>query len=140
MLPFCGYHMGDYFAHWISMGQKIKRHPKVFYVNWFRKDASNRFIWPGFKENMRVLKWVFERTENKEVFQELPIGHIPSEKAFDVSGLLEVEFGSLFSYSAKDWIDEVEEMEKYFSLFTPRIPTALTDELKDLKKRILSDA
>jgi len=139
MLPFCGYHMGDYFAHWLSMGSKIENPPSIFYVNWFRKDSQGRFIWPGFGDNIRVIKWIFERVEGKESCEILPIGKIPAKGALDLVNLLDVDHDALFSYSSTDWLQEVEEMEKYFSLFSSKLPKGLMEELMKLKERILSN-
>lgn len=135
-LPFCGYHMGDYFAHWLSMEEKMTHPPHVFYVNWFRKDTAGNFLWPGFGENIRVLKWIFERDENKENYTQTPIGLIPS--SLDLSGLqAKVDETALFEYSSEEWLQEVLEMEKYFSLFAPKLPASLAEELQLLKSRIL---
>ncbi|MES2199546.1 MAG: phosphoenolpyruvate carboxykinase (GTP), partial [Chlamydiota bacterium] len=136
MLPFCGYHMGDYFAHWLSMEQKMTQPPHVFYVNWFRKDSKGSFLWPGFGENIRVLKWIFEREEGSKNYIKTPIGLMPSE--LDLSSLQnEVDVKALFSYSSEEWLEEVEEMERYYSLFAPKLPAPLAEELKQLKSRIL---
>lgn len=140
MLPFCGYHMGDYFAHWLSIEKKTKNLPAIFYVNWFRKDAEGNFVWPGFKENIRVIKWVFERTEGKEIYETLPIGRMPSQGSLDLTGLDALDLKALFTYSSKEWLQEVEEMEKYFTLFAPKLPSALKEELETLKERILTNA
>lgn len=139
MLPFCGYHMGDYFAHWLSMGSKIENPPSIFYVNWFRKDSQGRFIWPGFGDNIRVLKWIFERVEGKESYETLPIGKIPAKGALDLTNLLDVDADALFSYFSSEWLQEVEEMEKYFTLFSSKVPKGLMEELIKLKERILSN-
>ncbi len=136
MLPFCGYHMGDYFFHWLSMGKKVTHPPHIFYVNWFRKDEKGNFVWPGFGENIRVLKWIFERDEGAENYIKTPIGLIPS--TLDLSNLPnKVDMKALFSYSQEEWLAEIEEMEKYFSLFTPKLPALLAEELSQLKSRIL---
>ena len=88
MLPFCGYHMGDYFAHWLKMGEKGgAKMPKIFYVNWFRKNGDGKFMWPGYAENSRVLKWIFERCDGKAEAVDTPIGKVPAEGAIDVKGV-----------------------------------------------------
>ena len=88
MLPFCGYNMGDYFAHWLKIGEKGgDKLPKIFYVNWFRKSPEGKFLWPGFAENSRVLKWIFERCDGKAAAIDTPIGKVPTEDALDTNGL-----------------------------------------------------
>ncbi len=139
MLPFCGYHMGDYFAHWLDIGSKIdpNHKPSIFYVNWFRKDPQGRYLWPGFGENMRVLKWIFERSGSKSSFIKTAIGNIPSLESLDLSGL-NVDFASLFSVDPSEWLLEVEGLEKYFSLFGSKMPQTLIRELALLKQRLLA--
>lgn len=135
MLPFCGYNMGDYFAHWLEMGKLTTpdKLPRIYYVNWFQKDASNRFIWPGFGENSRVLKWIFERTSNRASAQATPIGHIPA--SLDLANL-SVSFSSLFQIDKQAWLKEADQLEQYFQLFGSRMPKPLLDELAQLRKRL----
>ncbi len=138
MLPFCGYHMGDYFAHWLSMEEKMTQPPHVFYVNWFRKDAKGDFLWPGFGENIRVLKWIFERDDEPENYVKTPIGLIPA--TLDLLKIQkEVDIGALVSYSSEEWLLEIEEIERYFSLFAPKLPASLAAELEQLKSRVLKN-
>src|SRR5581483_4885031 len=118
MLPFCGYNMGDYFAHWLNMGaDKRKKLPRIYSVNWFRKDVDGKFLWPGFGENIRVLKWIFERCEQAAPAQLSPIGYLPTKESFDLSNLdiPEEKFAQLFQ--CEGWQKEVEELESYFSFF-----------------------
>ncbi len=135
MLPFCGYNMGDYFAHWIEMGQKARKLPRIYSVNWFRKDANGKFIWPGFRENARVLKWIFERTSNKAPATITPIGQIPTPEALDLSGL-HADYSSLFSLDFAEWKKETEDLEQYFRLFGDHFPPELATELKHLEERL----
>ena len=140
MLPFCGYHMGDYFGHWLAMGEKgdQSKLPNVYYVNWFRKDADGKFLWPGFGENSRVLKWVFERSEGKGEAQETPIGNLPTADALDLSGL-ELEpsaMEQLLQVDREAWHEEVKEMAEYFALFGDRLPEGIQQELDALKQRL----
>ncbi len=134
MLPFCGYHMGDYFSHWIEMGKKSSNRPLVFYVNWFQKDAQGNFIWPGFGDNIRVLKWIFERSEGSAVSVSTPIGLMPA--SLDLTGLSKVDFSLLFHVSLEDWIKEVEEMRSYFAFFAEHFPLEMKVELDSLERRL----
>jgi phosphoenolpyruvate carboxykinase (GTP) len=135
MLPFCGYHMGDYFAHWLKMGETLKNPPPIFYVNWFRKDSNGDFLWPGFNENIRVLKWIFEMEELSSRAEKTPIGWIPAEGSLDLAPL-QVDRKKLFSFSKEEWMEEVEELKKYFSLFGAKLPSFLQKELTLLERRI----
>lgn len=140
MLPFCGYHMGDYFAHWLEMGKKTTANklPRIYYVNWFRKNPEGKFIWPGFGENSRVLKWVFERCSGTGQAVQTALGYLPAEGALDLEGLDvgEEEIKKLFEIDPADWQKEVKELREYFKLFGDRLPAGLEQELKDLEKRI----
>ncbi len=138
MLPFCGYHMGDYFGHWAEIGRKVKRPPKMFTVNWFRQGADGSFLWPGYGENVRVLKWVLERCEGKAKGRETPVGFLPEANEIDTSGI-DVSKASLDEILTVDrdrWKSEIAENEKYFSTFGDRFPGALRDEIAAIKKRL----
>lgn len=139
MLPFCGYNMGDYFNHWLSIGNNTdsKNLPKIFYVNWFRKDENGKFIWPGYGDNIRVLKWAFERLDGKNNFEERPYGNIPSKGAIDVSGLglSEEDVEKLFAISKEEGLAEVNEMKEYYKIFGDRLPKELNEELIKLEER-----
>jgi phosphoenolpyruvate carboxykinase (GTP) len=128
MLPFCGYHMGDYFSHWLSMAQKSPRLPKIFAVNWFRKDASGQFVWPGYGENARVIKWIFERVDGRAAAIKKPIGFIPAEGALDLSGL-SIARNALFAIDPAEWRREVADLKTYFKGFGERFPKPLNDQL-----------
>lgn len=137
MLPFCGYHMGDYFAHWLKMGEgKGKKLPKIFGVNWFRKSSKGEFLWPGFRENTRVIKWIFERVLGESEGIESPIGYLP--KQLDCSGLQLAEgiYEQLFAINAEDYLKEVEEMKSYLGQFEPKLPARLCEELNSLARRL----
>lgn len=135
MLPFCGYNMGDYFAHWISMGKKMKKTPKIYLVNWFRKNEKGEFLWPGFGENIRVLKWIFERSDSDNNGVKSAIGIEPEN--LDLSGL-KVEQEPLLKVNAHEWEKEVQNLQKYFALFEPRFPAELKQELGKFRERITS--
>ena len=139
MLPFCGYHMGDYFAHWLKMGEKGgAKMPKIFYVNWFRKDGNGKFLWPGYAENSRVLKWIFERCNGTAKAVDTPIGKVPTEDAIDTKGLkLAVEqLKELLRVDAEGWKAELPLIKEHFAMFGAKLPKALSDELSALEKRL----
>ncbi|MBK9334494.1 MAG: phosphoenolpyruvate carboxykinase (GTP) [Ignavibacteria bacterium] len=139
MLPFCGYHMGEYFAHWLKMGKKsdAANLPKIFYVNWFRKDENGKFIWPGYGDNIRVLKWVFERLDGSDNFEDKPYGRIPSKGALDTNGLniSDEDLQKLFVISKEEGLAEVTELREYFKKFGDKLPPELSDELNKLEER-----
>lgn len=138
MLPFCGYHMGDYFNHWLTIGKTHQRLPRIFAVNWFRKSANGSYLWPGFGENARVLKWVFERCSGTESGVNSPIGILPDSNHFDISGLTLAKeaLKELFYVDGKQWLEEVAELRDYFKLFGRKLPDALRQELDQLEKRL----
>lgn len=139
MKPFCGYNMGDYFAHWLEMGDRLGSNaPKVFYVNWFRKDEKGRWLWPGFGENARVLKWMTERVEGKVGAVDTAIGRLPEIKDFDISGLKveEADMNELFRVDVNGYKNELPDMEKHFAQFGDRLPERLKTQLAELAKRL----
>ena len=139
MLPFCGYNMGDYFAHWLKMGQKLgNKAPKVFFVNWFRKDAQGTFLWPGHGENSRVLAYVAARCDGKDVAVKSPIGWLPKPGAIDMTGLgLHGEaMAELTKVDTAGWKLEAEGVDEFYRKFGDRLPTALSAELAALKQRL----
>lgn len=142
MLPFCGYNMGDYFAHWLSMPKRTDASllPRIFSVNWFKKSEAGRFLWPGFGENARVLKWIFERTDGDEVAEESRIGWIPKKGALELSHLeLQAQdLDALFHIDPKEWLGEIKEMEEYLAQFGSRLPSGIVEQLKRIKDRVLA--
>ncbi len=140
MLPFCGYHMGDYFAHWIRIGASAdeSKLPKLFYVNWFRKDADGNFLWPGYGENSRVLAWAFERCAGHAEAKDTAIGRLPVPGALPVDGLKLAPgaLDELLSVDEDDWRAELPLIEEHYAVFGDRLPTALHDELDALAKRL----
>jgi len=138
MLPFCGYNMGDYFAHWLKMGALIKNPPKIFCVNWFRQDASGRFLWPGFGENIRVLRWIIERTEGKGSAAESPVGLLPGKNALCLDGLdlSAKDLEQLLDIKRTEWQEEASQIEKFFGQFGDHLPAALGEECRALHKRL----
>lgn len=139
MTPFCGYNMGDYFQHWFEMGDKLgKNAPHIFYVNWFRKSPEGKWLWPGFGENSRVLKWMCERLEGKVIGQQTPIGILPKEEELDTTGLnISAEYlKELLRVDADTWRAEVPDVDKFFAQFGDRLPARLHKQLEALKKRL----
>lgn len=140
MLPFCGYNMGDYFGHWLKVGKEADQEklPKIFHVNWFRKDENGKFLWPGYGENIRVLKWVFEQVDGMDNYQDTPIGRIPAEGAIDVSGLdiSGKALEELFKIDKEKFIAEIDDTKEYFAKFGDRLPQGLYDELAGLEERL----
>jgi phosphoenolpyruvate carboxykinase (GTP) len=140
MLPFIGYHAGDYFNHWIEVGKSADavKLPKMFYVNWFRRDEDNKFVWPGFGENIRVLKWAIERIEGKAAAVDTPIGRVPAPDALDVDGLdmSEQDLANAVKVDVEQWRNEIPSIEEWFSKIGDQVPTSLRDELESLKLRL----
>ena len=136
MKPFCGYHMGDYFAHWIEMGRKVKNPPKIFNVNWFRQDENGEFLWPGFGDNMRVLDWILKRCDDSIEAQETAIGYVPYAKDIDIEGLdYSVETLEKILYVDKErWSREADEIAEFYKQFGDRLPKELSENLATLKK------
>jgi phosphoenolpyruvate carboxykinase (GTP) len=144
MLPFCGYHMGDYFKHWLDVGARhdAAKLPRVFNVNWFRKGADGRFLWPGYGENSRVLKWIFERVGGTAQAVDTPIGRLPAPGALDVSALKlsEPDLATLTRADVEAWSAELPSIRKHYERFGDRLPQGLRDELAALEKRLQADA
>ena len=140
MLPFCGYNMGDYFGHWLNVGAKADatKLPKIFYVNWFRKDADGRWLWPGYGENSRVLEWVFNRVAGTGDALESPIGYLPTKDAINRDGLdvSEADMEILLSVDAEDWRREVPLIREHFAQFGDRLPAQLHAAVDDLERRL----
>ena len=140
MLPFCGYNMADYLAHWLDIGAATDagRLPKVFYVNWFRKDADGRWLWPGFGDNSRVLEWVFERTAGRGEAVETAIGLLPTPGSIDISGLdvSDDDMAELLRVDEGEWRAEVPSIEEHYAQFGDHLPPALRTQLESLAERV----
>ncbi len=139
MKPFCGYHMGDYFHHWFAMGDKLRdKAPRIFYVNWFRKSPEGRFLWPGFSDNSRVLKWICERVDGKVGAKETPIGLMPKDGDLDLAGLriAPENMKALMDVDLKAWKAEIPDIEQHFALFGSRLPERLKKQLEEFRKRL----
>jgi phosphoenolpyruvate carboxykinase (GTP) len=137
MLPFCGYNMADYFAHWLSMGASTAAEnlPKIFFVNWFRRDADGRYLWPGFGENSRVLKWVFERVDDAVGAVSTPIGLLPAPGSLDVEGLdvSPDDLVELLSVQPEGWLEAVPQIREHFAQFGDKLPKDLSARLDSLE-------
>lgn len=138
MLPFCGYHMGDYFQHWIDMGKKIKVQPKIFNVNWFRTDSEGHFIWPGFGDNMRVLDWILKRCEETVDADETAIGYVPKPEDINLEGCSvdEETLKGLLNVDTETWKKEAEGIKEFYKKFGDKLPKELNDELEALESRL----
>jgi phosphoenolpyruvate carboxykinase (GTP) len=140
MLPFCGYHMGDYFKHWLNVGAGADpaKLPKIFYVNWFRKDANGKYLWPGFGNNIRVLKWIFDRLNGSDNAVKTPIGYLPESHSLDTSGLnlSDEAVNMLLCVDKEEWLNELKEIRDYYKTFGSRLPEELSEELNSLENNL----
>ena len=140
MLPFCGYNMADYFGHWLKIGAATKSEnlPKIFFVNWFRRDEDGRFLWPGFGENSRVLKWIFDRIDGKASAEKTAIGYLPNAGDLDTKGLdiNDSDLEKLLSVDASGWKEAIPQIRDHFAQFGPKLPTTLVDKLNELDKSL----
>ncbi|HZI95922.1 MAG TPA: phosphoenolpyruvate carboxykinase (GTP) [Actinomycetales bacterium] len=140
MLPFIGYNAGDYFQHWVDMGKgaDATKLPKIFYVNWFRRDDEGNFVWPGFGENSRVLKWAIERIEGRAAAQDTPIGHVPTPESLDTGGLdmTPEELATCLTVDVEEWKAEIPQITEWFDKFGDSLPSMLWTELDGLKARL----
>lgn len=140
MRPFFGYNFGDYLKHWLELEQNPhNKVPKIFHVNWFRKDSNGKFIWPGFGENVRVLEWILQRVDNAAVANTTPIGLVPKPQSLNTDGLGQVDMDELFQLSGSFWKQECDEIEKYFTEQVNKdLPDEMWTELASLRSRTSS--
>jgi phosphoenolpyruvate carboxykinase (GTP) len=138
MLPFCGYNMADYFGHWLEMGKKIPHPPKIFHVNWFRRGAEGKFLWPGYGENVRVLKWILERVEGRGSAQETPIGYVPGPGGLTLDGLKisPAAIEELLRVNPDNWQAEMDDTRQFFDKFGSRLPGEMREEHEKLGRRL----
>ncbi|HVA65889.1 MAG TPA: phosphoenolpyruvate carboxykinase (GTP) [Elusimicrobiota bacterium] len=138
MLPFCGYNMADYFGHWLEMGARVPNPPKIFHVNWFRKDENGKFLWPGYGENLRVLEWILSRCEGQGKAQKTPIGHVPAADSLDMAGLKlpAKALEKLLEVRPEDWDQELDGIEGFFRRFDERMPQEMWSQFQNLKSRL----
>jgi phosphoenolpyruvate carboxykinase (GTP) len=134
MLAFCGYNMGDYFQHWLDIGRGVKSPPRVFRVNWFRTDDRGKFLWPGFGENLRVIKWIFQRCDGVGKGKETPIGIVPTPDAIDRQGLniSDAALETLCTVESGDWSEASADQETFFKSLGPRVPVEMSVEQRRL--------
>jgi phosphoenolpyruvate carboxykinase (GTP) len=136
MLPFCGYNMGDYFQHWLNIGKSHENLPRIYYVNWFRKDKEGKWLWPGFGENARVLKWIFERVKGKAGAKKSPIGLLPDSLDLKGLDLGPEKMAELFNIDPQEWEKEADLLTAYFKMFGSKLPKEITEEIEALKTRV----
>jgi len=137
MIPFCGYNMADYFAHWLAMGPRLATPPKIFRVNWFRRDADGRFLWPGYGDNVRVLKWMVERIRGTGRADETPIGLVPAAGALDTSGLdvTPAQLREALRCDPGEWLQALDELSEFNKQFGSRLPQPIVDTLATTRQR-----
>jgi phosphoenolpyruvate carboxykinase (GTP) len=144
MLPFCGYNMGDYFGHWLRIADKTsaEKLPKIFFVNWFRRDENGRFLWPGYGENSRVLKWVFERVAGRGDAVETAIGYLPAAGAIDTTGLDvdEADMAEILDVDRDGWLEAIPQIRAHFGQFGDHLPGELESQLAALESRLTATA
>jgi phosphoenolpyruvate carboxykinase (GTP) len=138
MLPFCGYNMGDYFGHWLRMGQKLANPPQIFRVNWFRMSPEGKYLWPGFGENLRVLRWVLERVHGEIGAAETPIGYLPHPSGLDVTGLdvTPDTLRELLTVNRKEWLEVIADQKEYLQKYGDRMPKEIWQQCEALEKRL----
>jgi phosphoenolpyruvate carboxykinase (GTP) len=140
MLPFCGYNMGDYFAHWLALGDQADaaKLPRIFFVNWFRKDDHGKFVWPGFGENARVLKWIAERIDGEAEALDTPVGRVPTPEALDLDGLdlTATQLSTLLEVDAEVWAEEAALIPDFYAQFGDRLPERLWSQHAALTGRL----
>ncbi len=141
MLPFCGYNMADYFRHWLDMGKRMPKPPKIFCVNWFKTDGAGEFLWPGFGENLRVLEWILDRCNNKVGAVKTPIGYVPRLQDIDMTGLklADAALEKLLKIHKEEWLSETKSIKKFFQQFKKDLPSELWQEYENLCQRLNSD-
>jgi phosphoenolpyruvate carboxykinase (GTP) len=138
MLPFCGYNMGDYFGHWLNIGKKLTKPPKIFHVNWFRTDEKGKFLWPGFGENLRVLDWIIKRCNGEADARKTAIGYVPERWSIDTEGLSvsAQTMNDLLSISGSEWTEDMKSIRDFFTQFGDRLPRQMWDQYEALSRRL----
>jgi phosphoenolpyruvate carboxykinase (GTP) len=141
MLPFCGYNVGDYLAHWLSLRARISKPPRIFMVNWFRKDSAGNFLWPGYGENLRVLKWMLDRIDGRVRACETPVGIVPDPADIDLTGLdlTHEQIGAALAINPDEWRAEMESAGEFFDRIGPRLPNALREKRQAISAALSDD-
>jgi len=130
MKPFCGYHFADYWAHWLNLGERLTHAPRIFQVNWFRRDDDGQFLWPGFGDNLRVLDWILARCRDEVAAVDTPVGRLPEPEAINLAGLEQPpDLATLLAIDPSEWRDEVASIERFLEAYGPRVPQGMLDEL-----------
>ena len=137
MIPFCGYNMADYFGHWLGMEKRLADPPKIFRVNWFRRDEEGRFLWPGYRENVRILKWIVERIRGKGEARETPIGYVPAPGAIDLDGLdmPAARLAAALHCDGGEWSEALGELGEFYRQFGPRLPAPIWEAHAETSRR-----
>jgi phosphoenolpyruvate carboxykinase (GTP) len=137
MIPFCGYNMGDYFAHWLSLQPRLVKPPRIFRVNWFRKDTDGKFLWPGYGDNVRVLKWMVERIRGGGRAQETPVGYVPADGALDLTGLdlAPDRVREALRCDAGEWLAALSDLDEFYAGFGPRLPVTIARQLAETRRK-----
>jgi len=138
MLPFCGYNMAEYFAHWLGIGQRLSKPPRIFRVNWFRRDADGSFLWPGYGENMRVLKWMVERIRGTARADETPIGSIPAPGSLDLQGLAMPadRLARALRVDSAEWSSALDDLGEFYGQFGQRLPAPISKTLAATRRKL----
>ena len=138
MKPFCGYNFADYWSHWFSIGKKLRHPPRIYHVNWFRRDAAGKFLWPGFGDNLRVLEWMLDRCAGRAKAVETPIGYLPAPADLNLKGLSisPAALTELLSVDKELWTREAVDIEEYLEDFGKRVPAQMLSQLAELAHRI----
>lgn len=138
MLPFCGYHMGEYFGHWLNIGRKLQKKPKIFHVNWFKVDEQGKFLWPGYGENLRVLEWILDRCNDRGQTVKTPIGFVPAPESLDLTGLYisKETLKALLDIDRFDWVREMEGQKEFLDTFGDKLPDEIWAQWEEQNKRL----
>jgi phosphoenolpyruvate carboxykinase (GTP) len=138
MIPFCGYNMADYFTHWLSMQPRLAKPPRMFRVNWFRRDPDGKFLWPGYGENVRVLKWMVERIRGGGQTRETPIGLVPAPGAIDLDGLhvTPARLQEALKCDSGEWLAALQDLDEFYASFGSRLPSTIATHLRETRRKL----